>query len=168
MESSNAIENEAAHKILVVYYSRTGNTRKIAQEIATKLGCDIEELIDTKNRKGFLGYLKSGYDAIRKRPTILQPLKTNAEEYDLVIIGTPIWGWNVSTPVRTYIIQNRGKFNKIAFFCTMGGSGDAKAFETMSTLTGLVPVSTMAITEKELKGGRYSTKLEKFISELRK
>jgi flavodoxin len=42
-------------KTLVVYYSRTGTTRKVAEAIAGILRCDIEEVVDTKKRSGILG-----------------------------------------------------------------------------------------------------------------
>ena len=46
-------------KILVVFYSRSGNTRRVAEEIIDALDCDIEELFDTQNLSGALGYLRS-------------------------------------------------------------------------------------------------------------
>lgn len=48
-------------------------------------------------------------------------MKTDPSNYDLLIIGTPIWSSNLSAPVRTYITQNRGKFHNLAFFITAGG-----------------------------------------------
>ncbi|MGZ7109578.1 MAG: flavodoxin family protein, partial [Methanobacterium sp.] len=59
-------------KILVVFYSRTDNTRKVAEEIKNSLDCDIEEIIDTQNRSGPLGYMRSGRDASRGKLTILK------------------------------------------------------------------------------------------------
>ena len=59
-------------KMLVVFYSRTGNTRKVAEELEKVLECDMEEIIDTKNRSGSLGYLRSGRDAMNRKLTVLQ------------------------------------------------------------------------------------------------
>ena len=64
-------------KILVVYYSRTGNTRKVAEEIENTLNCDIEEIIDTKNRSGLLNYITSGFQASRKKLTTLENIKND-------------------------------------------------------------------------------------------
>jgi len=101
---------------LVVYNSRTGNTRKIAKELANALECDIEEIIDTKKRSGPLGYIRSGRDASSKKLTVLKDLINDPSQFDLLIIGTPLWAWHVSTPVRTNIHQNHTNFNKVAFF----------------------------------------------------
>ena len=60
---------------LVVYYSRTGNTRKLAKIIAEKLKADIEEIEDSTSRSGPLGWLRAGRDAGLKSLTKLKPLK---------------------------------------------------------------------------------------------
>jgi len=54
-------------KALVVYYSRTGNTKFVAEKIAQELGADIEEVIDKKNRFGLINYLRAGGDALRRK-----------------------------------------------------------------------------------------------------
>lgn len=52
---------------LVVYYSRTGNTRYVAEKIATEFNADLEEIIDKKNRSGSLGYAISRLDATKDK-----------------------------------------------------------------------------------------------------
>ena len=71
---------------LVVYYSRTGNTRKLAKIIAEKLKADIEEIEDSTSRSGPLGWLRAGRDAGLKSLTKLKPLKKDPSNYDMVII----------------------------------------------------------------------------------
>ena len=41
-------------KILIAYYSKTGNTERVAKDLASQLGADLEKVIDRKNRKGIL------------------------------------------------------------------------------------------------------------------
>lgn len=113
-------------KILIVYYSRTGATKKVAEILREKLNCDSEEIIDTKNRSGALGYIMSGRDAMKKKLTKLQPLKKNVADYDLVIIGTPTWVYTLSTPIRTFISENKEKIKSVAIFYTMGGEMQRK------------------------------------------
>ena len=90
-------------KILVVYYSRTGTTQKIAKEISGRLGADMEEVVDKKNRKGIIGWIRAGRDAGAKRLTEIEEPQRDPGLYGLVIIGTPIWNGTISTPIRTYI-----------------------------------------------------------------
>lgn len=153
-------------KTLVVFYSRTGTTKKVALEIANKLGAEIEEIKDTVNRSGVKGYLVSGRDAMKKRLTTLELTTKNPADFDLVIIGTPIWGWNMSVPVRTYITEKKGDFKKVAFFCTMGGTGDDKAFAEMEQIIGQKPVATLALLTRDVAKNDFAEKLEKFTAAL--
>ena len=153
-------------KTLVVFYSRTGTTKKVAEAIAQKTGADLEEIKDTVDRNGAMGYLRSGRDAMKKKLTKLEPLLKNPADYDLVVIGTPIWGWNVSAPVRTFITERKDKFKKVAFFCTMGGSGDKNAFSEMEKIIGKKPVATLALTTKEVVSGNISEKIDGFTKSI--
>jgi flavodoxin len=153
---------------LVVYYSRTGNTKKIGDEIAQALGCDKEELIDTKKRSGMFGYLIGGYDATRKNLTILKDLQKNLMDYDLVIVGTPVWSWNVSPAVRTFLLHNKEKIKNLAFFATEGGSGDERVFAEMESIFGKRPVATSVIKTKYIVNNNYSDKIDLFVNEIKR
>ncbi|HNV93849.1 MAG: flavodoxin [Candidatus Methanofastidiosum methylothiophilum] len=148
-------------KTLVVYYSRSGNTKKIAEEISKNLKCENEEIIDSKNRKGALGWIIAAIDAHSKKLTTIKGTTKDPAKYDLVVIGTPIWAALMAPAVRVYINENKGKFKNVAFFCTYGGSGDAKAFGEMEDYIGITPISKLTITTKELKAN-YETKLKNF------
>ncbi|MDN5327522.1 MAG: hypothetical protein PWP03_160 [Candidatus Woesearchaeota archaeon] len=107
-------------KILVVCYSRTGKTRKIANKIAQSLNADFDEIIDQKPRRGFLGFLKAGYDATLGKTTEIT-FTRNPENYDLIILGTPVWNGRITPAVRTYLIKNKGKIKQCAIFATCVG-----------------------------------------------
>ncbi len=150
-------------KSLVVFYSRTGSTAKVAQKIADAIDCDVEEIIDTKNRSGPLNYLTSGRDAMRKVLTVLEDPVNDPAHYDLVIIGTPNWANHVATPVRTYIHNNHEKFSKVAFFCTAGGDNCTGPINDMVELSGKSPVVTSGVSVKEIKNGTYESKVHDFV-----
>jgi len=153
-------------KILVVYYSRTGYTKKVAEEIAAVMGCDIEEIIDTKDRSGIFGYIGSGRDAMKKNLTVIKAIRNDPANYDTIIIGTPVWAGLMSAPVRTYIVQNKGKLKNAAFFCTMGGRGDKKTFADMEAASGKKPFATLTVLDKEIKDGSYKAKVVEFVKSL--
>lgn len=152
-------------KILVVYYSRTGTTKRLAVFLAEKFGAETEEIKDTVKRAGLIGYIFAGRDAARRRLTKLEPIKNDPAEFDLVVIGTPIWGWNMSTPIRTFITEQKDKFKQVAFFCTMGGSGDGKAFKEIGEIVGKKPVAVLGLKTKEVVSGNLE-KAEKFCQEI--
>lgn len=153
-------------KVLVVYYSRTGITKKVAQRLKELLKCDIEEVLDKKDRAGALGYMFAGRDAMKKSLTEIECSNIDPSGYDLVVIGTPVWAFTMSTPIRTYISQNKGKFKQVAFFCTMGGSGHDGTFKDMEELCGIKPVGTIDLLTKEVAKNQYEEKIEEFIKKL--
>ncbi|MEM4267500.1 MAG: flavodoxin [Candidatus Woesearchaeota archaeon] len=113
---------------LVIYYSRTGNTRLVAEMIAKELNADIEEIVDKTSREGVLGYLRAGRDAIRKKMTRIESIKKKPEKYDTIIIGQPVWGWTMVPALRTFLSKYDIGRKRVALFCTMGSSGDKKCF----------------------------------------
>lgn len=142
-------------KILVVYYSRTGTTRKLAQDIAIALSCDIEEIIDEKDRSGIKGFMSGGRDAMRRELTRIKPIEKNPSNYDIVVIGTPVWAANMTPAIRTYIKQNKENFKNVAFFCTTGGTGIEKTLIELEVFCEKKPVATLAATSVEVKKNTY-------------
>ncbi len=150
-------------KCLLVFYSRTGTTKKIAELISTEMNCEYEEIIDTKKRKGFIiGFIKSGFAATREKLTIIQEIQKDPKLYDTVILGTPIWNKRMTPAIRTYITENKNRFKSVAFYCTMGGKGGQITFESMAKLCEKTPVSTLEITKKEIKNELHQDKIKNF------
>jgi flavodoxin len=159
-------------KILIAYYTRTGVTKKVAENMASKLGADVEEIVDLEDRSGALGYLAAGRDATLKKLTRIKPIEQKPSKYDIIILGTPVWAWTTTPAIRSYITQNRPfLFNKkFAFFCTMGGNGDVGTFEAMEELLGVEPIETLALltTDVMKKTPKYDTAIEEFVAAIKK
>lgn len=137
---------------LVVYYSKTGNTKKVGDIIASILKADTEQLIDKKKRTGFLGYVLGGRDGLLKKGTEIETIKHDPKNYDIIAIGTPVWSWNIVPAIRSYLKQNPIKGKKVILFATMGSSGDKKSYEDIKKL---IPenkfLAEITFTENELK-----------------
>jgi flavodoxin len=153
-------------KTLVVYYSLTNHTHKVAQLIAQGVGANIERILDAQSRESFFGYLRSGRESMLKRPGRIQPVKEDPSAYDLIILGAPVWSWNLSPPMRGFVTAEKDKFKRVAFFCTEGGSGGPRLFRQLQTLCGKAPEATLEITEGELKSGDYVGKVQEFIRQV--
>lgn len=154
-------------KILIAYYSLTGTTAKVAKKIQENLNCEIEEIEDLKDRSGALGYLKSCIDAIRKKPADIKTVEKDPSDYDLVIIGTPIWAGTMANPILTYIEQNKSNFNNVSFFCTCGGSGYEKTLANMENLSGKSPMNTLFMTKNDLESS-FDNKIDEFTGSIEK
>ena len=154
-------------KTLVVYYSRTGTTRQVAEAVAAELNAEVEEIVDTKKRKGVLGFVVAGKDAALKKLTAIEPAQKSPGDYDLVVVGTPVWAGTASTPVRTYLTEQRDRLPRVAFFLTTGGSGIEGAFRAMAELAGKDPLATLGLTTKQVRRNEHGEKMKAFCEELR-
>ena len=152
----------SATKILVVFYSRSGTTRRIAEALSQALTCDLEEITEPKPRTGFLGYMRSLLEARRKRPSVIAPIKHDVSSYDLVVVGTPVWAWSLSSPVRAYLMATTNQLPAVAFFCTLGGKGSESTFAQMTFILGKKPRAVCAITQGEVLAGRHLAQLSAF------
>ena len=153
-------------KTLVVSYSRSGFTRTVAQHLARALNADLEELVDTKKRTGVIGYFMCAFDGALHRLTELRPLSARPATYDLVVVGTPIWNASVSSPVRTFLVQYQAALKNVAFFCTYGGSGNARLFRQMEQVCSKVPLATMAVRDREVGSPMQDVRIREFVNTL--
>lgn len=152
--------------ILVVFYSRTDTTKKAAGKISEKLNASLEELVDKKDRGGVVGWIMSGRDAVKKTLADIEDCEKKTENYDLVVIGTPVWVGTMSSAVRTFITNNKNKFKKIATFTTQGGDKDQRVFGDIKELAGIDPVAELKLTTKEVKNDDFETKVDEFVQKI--
>ena len=153
-------------KVLVVYFSRSGNTAKVARAIANAFDADIEVIDDSTSRSGLFGYLRSGYEAGRRRLPHVGAPKHDLRKYELVIVGTPVWNMNVSSPVRAFLVQNRKDLPRVAFFCTCGGRGGQRAFREMTAACGKSPTDVLVLREADLARD-WSGGVDRFARDIR-
>ncbi len=152
--------------ILISYYSRSGHTEKAVTKLAEILGADVEKIVDLKNRKGALGFILGGKDASFKKTTSIQPVIYNSQDYKLVILASPTWASVAAPAVRTYIEQHKGKFDKVAFLVSQGGTCNGKIYKDLEELTGKSPVATVDFGRAELQGNLWMEKLEAFAEKI--
>ncbi|MCP4384555.1 MAG: hypothetical protein GY798_24610 [Hyphomicrobiales bacterium] len=151
-------------RTLVVYYSLTGHTKGLAERIAGECDAEIERIKDAKDRSGAWARFSSGREALFNRRAVIGQTEKDPAQYDLVILGTPVWAWTMSSPMRTYLTQNASSLDRVAFFCTEGGAGGGRAFRHMSDLISKRPVATLEVTATDLKTGADKDKLKQFVS----
>ena len=123
--SKKETPKEEAPKMLVLYYSQTGNTKAVAEAIANKLGADIEEItmvnpydpdfqatIDRCKRDQKQGVLPE-----------IHPVKADIANYDVIFLGFPVWFGTYAPPVTTFLNSADFSGKKIVPFCTFGSGG---------------------------------------------
>lgn len=130
------------------------------------LKADAEEIKELSSRTGLLGFLRSGMEGFRKTLACIESAERNPRNYDLVLVGTPIWAGNLSSPVRSYLTNFSKRFKKVAFFCTCGSSGE-KAFKEMEGICGKPPVAALELTRKEVSAGEHLAEIKHFVRQLK-
>ena len=164
LEPSRIASQPARPRSLVVYYSRTGNTRTIAGELVAMLEADVDPLDDGRDRSGVFGYLRCAREALKKRTIELVPPAYDPSSYDVVVLGTPVWAGNLSSPLRSYVAAHKAQLARVAFFCTQGGSGADKVFRDLAQLCGRSPLATLAVNEREIEKRAYAERLGSFAA----
>jgi flavodoxin len=156
-------------KTLVVYYSKTGNTERAAKEIASQLGSDVEKIVDKKNRKGILGFISGGRDAMKKQATEIEAIIKNPADYDLTVIGTPVWASDMTPAIRTYIDKNKGSLKEWAFFVTSGNTEPEKMVAETEGIIGKKSIAALGLNAEELKKEEaYNKKITAFTKAIKR
>ena len=145
---------------LIVYYSRTGKTRMVAEKLAAMLGADIEQILEQKPRHGFWGYLAGIKDSLLKRPAALRSDHSVAGR-KAVVIGMPVWAAAPPPAVRAYIEKVDLSAAKVFAFCTQDASGGAKLLKRLAELLPAAPAATLELS-KPAKDSDLDSKLRTF------
>jgi hypothetical protein len=152
--------------ILVAYHSRTGYTRRVAEQLAQRLDAALAPIDVLQPHGGMLGYLRCGWASLRNHDVGIKKLARDPAQFDLVVIGTPVWAGHASAPARTFTRGLRSTRN-VGFFCTFGGSGAATALAELEQDARQPPLATLAVTDVEIDAGASEFKLAEFVSALR-
>ena len=114
-------------KVLISYFSATGNTKKVAEKVAKAVGADLFEIEPTeKYTKADLNWLnpKSRTTVEMKenvKPNIVRTVP-NLNDYDTVCLAFPIWWYKEPTIIDKFLEENDMAGKNIYVFVTSGGS----------------------------------------------
>lgn len=168
--ATQGIKNSDTEKILIVYFSLTGNTRKAAGMMKDIMDGKLFEIepdfdyskVSSKSEMEKLGkeQVKSGF-----LPDLKNSVK-DFDSYDVIIIGSPVWWFCVTPPVMSFLSEYDFKGKTVVPFCTCGSAeGDffkqlEDAVPDAKVLDGLKITEAEFYDEKKLKE-KIETWLEK-------
>ena len=124
-------------KVLVSYFSASGVTKKVAENISNAIGGDLFEIepvekytvedLDWTNKQS-----RSTIEMNNKsfRPPVLNKV-LNIDEYNTVVIGFPVWWYTAPTIINTFIEENNLEGKNVYIFVTSGGSGSEGSFSDL-------------------------------------
>lgn len=116
-------------KTLVLFYSQTGATRAVAEELQAQLGCDIDSIVAVNPYDGDYGqtisrWMQERNDSVKVE---LKPINANLDDYDTIFLGFPIWGGTYALPMASFLADNPLEGKKVVTFATFGSGGIDKA-----------------------------------------
>ena len=125
----------------IVYYSMLGNSGFTAEKIAEKLDADMIRIEPDKAYpdKGAKKFLWGGKSAVMGEMPRLKPYEFDADKYDLIILGFPVWASRPAPPIRTFVEEFKGRLKgkKLAAFACQSGNGAEKAFSKLKEQIGI-------------------------------
>jgi flavodoxin len=153
-------------RVLVVFHSMTGHTKRVAAALAKALGADVEEIRDREARDGILGWLRSGLGAALGASAEIDPPARDPSRYDLVLVGGPVWSASLTPPVRSWLWLERERLHAVAFFVTLGGFGAERVLGQMAEVSRKRPLGTLAVREDELAKPATAERIATFAASL--
>ncbi len=154
---------------VVIFYSLGNNTKYVADYICDKLKCDRLRIEPKKKLKeeAFSKYFFGGMQAIfRMNPELLE-YKIDIDKYDNVIIGSPVWGGNLSSPVRSFLNKEKIRDKNVFLYCCFAGD-EGKLFEnTEKLLTGNRIISKVGLKLPLKNKDEFMGKIGGFIEKIK-
>lgn len=130
-------------RILVLYYSHSGNNRRFARRLARRIGADAEEVVP----KGWRTFLSVMRDMSKDRRPRIRPLRSDPRDYDHTILVGPVWDMRVARPLVTAIEVLRDRIGPYSFASLCGDVRDGQPEALRAELTNLVGHAPQRVTE---------------------
>ena len=122
-------QESSTGKTLILYYSRTGNTKLCCEALQKELGAHMIEVKDLKNRAGGWGFFTGAVGSMFDVHSDIDPVRPDISPYSNIIIASPIWTGTLSTAIRTLIDKNRWDGRRVMLFTTTNAAEKEKYIE---------------------------------------
>jgi flavodoxin len=153
-------------RTLVAYDALSDHAREIANEIRDATGARLEEICEPGTRRGFAGVIGVLFGAVVRRTASILSARNNPADYDLLLIGGPVWAGRMPAPVRAYAQRFGTSATRVAFFCTEGQRGADSAFADLETLCRHPAEATLVVDAASLPAVEHHVALDRFASGL--
>ncbi|MDO4992209.1 MAG: flavodoxin, partial [Prevotellaceae bacterium] len=122
----SANTSQAGNKSLVVYYSQSSTTEKVAKIIQKKTGADIERVKLVEDYSGDMGAIAGAFMKERQENKFrdMQKMKANVADYDTLYVGYPVWAGTISGGMQSFLKSTEIKGKVIIPLCTFGSGGN--------------------------------------------
>ena len=141
-------------KPIVIYYSLEGNTAFAAQKIANYLKADTLRLETVKKHPSgnFSKFFFGGMDVIFRRKPKLHPYVFHPDDYDTIILATPVWAGSFVPAICTFLNENQLTNKKIALLASSASGNAQSCLENLkNALKDNQIITTLSLVNPKLK-----------------
>jgi flavodoxin len=149
--------------VLVVFHSRSGHCRMIAEALSQKRGWSLGEVVYLQ---GPQSYGRCARDALLRGEPEIRYRGPNPSGFEVVVLVSPVWCWRLSPPMRSFVRSMHGKLSDVAVLSCMGGSGAANAVAEIERLTQRKAVARLALRQDQVEAGRHAEPVQAFADEV--
>jgi len=154
-------------KNLIVYYSRTGTARQVADWLGAQSGWQGAGVRDVRPRAGFMGDLRCMLENVLHIPASYRYEGPSLEDFEHVIVIAPIWMGRLASPMRAFLAKQLPFPARLSVVCVMAARGAFNAVEEVARLTATLPAPVLALTQRDVVSGLSQEEISGFIDQVR-
>ncbi|WP_276370186.1 NAD(P)H-dependent oxidoreductase [Chryseolinea sp. H1M3-3] len=129
-------------KLLIIYFSFSGNNEMLVDDLKKRLGCEAVKIIESKKRKD----MTILFDVMFNRTPRINNIGKNLEEYDHIILIAPIWAGKIASPLKSLLLLEKENIHDYSFICVCSGVENQKE-KIQTQLTNLLRKKPVIVTE---------------------
>ncbi|WP_116793514.1 flavodoxin family protein [Achromobacter dolens] len=154
-------------RIGIVFYSRSGTARAVAERLAAMTQWPVHEIRDPQPRLGLRADLRCIVDVLFKRSPAYRYDGPALDAYDHVVLIAPVWLRSLAAPMRAFLRNARQGIRAYSVICVMSGYGGFRAVDDMASAIGAKPRSILLLKQFDVLAGESDAALCRFKAQLR-
>ncbi|MEN4919034.1 hypothetical protein ABE485_10195 [Achromobacter spanius] len=149
-------------RIGIVFYSRTGTGRTVAQRLASISGWPVHEVRDAAPRIGLIGDLRCVVDCLFKRNPDFRFDGPSLDQFDHLVLIAPVWMRSLAAPMRSFLLAQGRLIKAYSVICVMSGYGGFRAVDDVAAIAGAKPRSILLLKQYDVLAEECDASLCRF------
>lgn len=151
---------------VIVYYSRSGTTRQVAEALATQTGWPLAEIQDVQSRAGLIGDLRCVVDNLFHRRPAYRYNGPRLANYRSAVVLAPVWIRHLAAPMRSFLHDQMPFPARLAAVCVMAARGGFDAAAEIALICDKPPHPTLVLLQRDIASGEAFQDLSAFSKTL--
>ena len=147
---------------LIVFYSYTGTSRRVAQLLAAQQGWPVGEVVEERPRSGAVGTWRCLLDSLLGREPPIRYEGPEPGGFDQVVLVAPVWLYQLAGPMRSFVTHHSLRLRRYAVATTMNASGADNAEAEIERLLRQAPLLTAVFRARSVEDGSCADALQAF------